>query len=389
MPDTRLTIAAITGSRADWGLMRPVLDAIRQHPRLALELWVTGSHLEKRFANTVDVIREDGFSVDAEIPLNIQTDSAVATAQATANAMNGFAQQIEHSRPGLILILGDRYEIFAAAQAALFSRVPVAHIAGGDISMGAYDDAMRHAISKLSHRHFVTNAAAKQRLIHMGETPSQVILSGSPGIDAILATQRLSRKALEEQLGFVFRDRNLAVSLHPATLDTQSPDQQVRELLDGLGMLDESIGIVFTGSNADTGGAQINQALREFADQHDNCCFVQSLGSLRYFSLIEQVDLLVGNSSSGLYEAPSLGTRTLDIGIRQQGRLRGNSVTHCANLAQEICRSIENLLATDPPVRFETPYGDGHASDIIVKSLAAIEQPETLLMKSFHEAVPA
>jgi len=378
-----MRVAAVTGSRADWGLLLPVLRAIKAHPQLQLMLWVTGSHLEARFGNTVNAIITDGFAVDGRIPLQLTTGDTRDTAHALARAIGGFADHIGEDRPDLMLVLGDRYEIFGAVQAALLAGVPVAHIAGGDISEGAYDDGMRHAISKLSHLHFPTNAEARDRLLQMGEQAERVILSGSPGIDAIVQTPRLSRDQLGAAIDFAFQPRNIAVSFHPATLDYMTPAQQVQSLTDALQQLDPNIGIVLSGSNADTGGDVVNQALQDFAQHRPNSCFVQSLGAQRYYSLIEQVDLLVGNSSSGLYEAPSLHTPTLNIGSRQQGRLHGASVRHCAQDSSAIREAIEQLLA-NPPQDFTNPYGDGQAAQRIVDALAAIDNPRSLLIKHFH-----
>lgn len=378
-----LTVGAVSGSRADWGLLQPVLQAIREHPRLRLHLWVTGSHLEPRFGNTIDAIRKDGFEVDAQLPLHLQTGSTLHTSQALARAIEGFASLIGQQAPDLLLVLGDRFEIFGAVQAAALAGIPVAHIAGGDISEGAYDDAMRHAISKLSHLHFPTNSEARQRLLQMGEQPQRVVLSGSPGIDAILATPRVPREELQRQLGFQFQARNLAISFHPATLCEHSPQQQVDELLGGLDKIDPAVGMILSGSNADTGGDTVNAALEDFAAQREHSCFVQSLGAARYYSVLGEVELLVGNSSSGLYEAPSLGTPTLDIGMRQQGRLRGPSVFHCANRATEVAMTIEQLLA-EQHRDFHNPYGDGKAAQRIVEAISAIDDPRALRHKHFH-----
>ena len=383
-----MNIAMVSGSRADWGLLAPVARAILDHPKLALRLWVTGSHLEQRFGYTADAIEADGFAIDAKVPLHLSTDSADATAQALAKAISGFAELIAKQRPDCLLVLGDRYEIFGAVQAAHLARVPVAHIAGGDISEGAYDDAMRHAISKLSQLHFPTNDEARERLLRMGELPERVILSGSPGIDAIVQTPRLSRAELASSLACGFGRQNILVSFHPATLDALSAQQQVDTLLEGLQRIDSEISLWLSGSNADTGGDQVNQALRGFAETRPNTCFVQSFGAQRYYSMLHEVDLLVGNSSSGLYEAPTLGTPTLNIGTRQQGRLHGPSVVHCALQAAQIADSIEDLLR-EPPQDFTSPYGDGRAAQRIAEALAAIEDADSLLFKSFPQGKPA
>lgn len=378
-----MRIAVVTGSRADWGLLLPVLRAMHAHPDLQALTWVTGSHLEARFGNTAQQIERDGFRIDAAVPLNIATDSPRDTAAALSRAIDGFAGVIADNRPDLILVLGDRYEIFGAVQAAALAAVPVAHIAGGDISEGAYDDGMRHAISKLSQLHFPTNPEARDRLLQMGEAPDTVILAGSPGIDNILATQRLDRTQIEQRFGYHYQKRNLLVSFHPATLADQSVTQQIGQLLQALQQLPSDIGLLLSGSNADHGGEQINKAFAGLAATREHTHFVTSFGNQGYYSVLAEADLLLGNSSSGLYEAPTLRTPALDIGQRQQGRLRGLSVAHCANQATAIVENIERLLA-DPPQEFPNPYGDGKAAEKIIQALASLGDPAQFKRKQFN-----
>jgi UDP-hydrolysing UDP-N-acetyl-D-glucosamine 2-epimerase len=376
-------ICAVTGSRADWGLLRPVLRRLRESP-VEVQLVVTGSHLEPAFGHTVDAIAGDGFAIARRIPLQRSGDDAVAIADATARAVSGIARAIAELSPEMLLLLGDRYEVFAAAQAATLAGIPIAHIAGGDISEGANDDAMRHAITKLSHLHFTTNPDAARRVRQMGEMFDSVFVTGSPGIDAVLESNRLERSQLEKRLGFQLRRRNLAICFHPATLDPAPARQQVQPLLEALSQLDTGTGLVFTAANADAGGAAINHAIRGFVADRDNACFVDSLGHAGYYALLEQVDLLVGNSSSGLYEAPTLGTPTLDVGIRQQGRLRGPSVTHAPSDAEAIIAAVRSVLE-DPPRDYTSPYGDGRASERIVDLLMSVDDPGSLLIKRFTE----
>ena len=379
-------ICAVTGSRADWGLLRPVLKRLQRSP-IALSLLVTGSHLEADFGHTVDDIVDDGFAIDRQVPLHRRGDDAAAIADAMATAISGITRAVTELSAEMLLILGDRYEIFAATQAATLARIPVAHIAGGDVSEGANDDAMRHAITKLSHLHFTTNPDAARRVRQMGEAAERVFMTGSPGIDGLLETPRITREALENLLDFRLRQRNFVVALHPATLDPQPPAAQVKPLLDALASLDGATGLVITGANSDAGGGEINAALREFANQHDNACYVASLGRAGYYTLLAEADLLVGNSSSGLYEAPSLGTPTLDVGMRQQGRLVGPSVRRASNQAEAIRAAIDGMLS-DPPRDFSSPYGDGRASDRIVDVLLSVDDPASLLVKRFADLAP-
>jgi UDP-hydrolysing UDP-N-acetyl-D-glucosamine 2-epimerase len=373
----------VTGSRADWGLLRPVLKRLQASP-IEVQLVVTGSHLDPAFGHTVDAIVDDGFQISRRVPLQRSGDDVIAIADATATAVSGIARAIAELEPDLLLLLGDRYEVFAAAQAATIAGIPIAHIAGGDISEGANDDAMRHAITKLSHLHFTTNADAARRVRQMGEMFESVFVTGSPGIDAVLESPRLDRSQLEDRLGSRLRRRNLAICFHAATLDPLPPTQQVQPLLAALSQLDNGTGLVFTAANADAGGAAINDAIRGFVADRDNASFVESLGHAGYYALLEQVDLLVGNSSSGLYEAPTLGTPTLDIGIRQQGRLRGPSVMHAPGDTDAIIAAIRSLL-DDPPRDYTSPYGDGQASQRIVDVLLGLDDPGRLLLKHFAE----
>ena len=376
-----MRLCTVTGSRADWGLLRPVLSRLRNTP-IDSRIIVTGSHLDTRFGDTANTIEQDGFVINKRVPLNLKKDDILGVSKAMAQAVSGIAKALDELHPDLMLILGDRYEIFAAAQAALIARIPIAHIAGGDISEGAYDDAIRHAITKLSHLHFTTNAEARRRVMQLGESDERVFNTGSPGIDALHETPRWSQKQLEQRLNFKLLSRNLAITFHPATLDPAVPEKQIAPLLDALDGLSSDVGLVFTGANADDGGQTINRVIEDFADRHDNACYTVSLGQAGYYSLVEQADLVVGNSSSGLYEAPSLRTPTLDIGIRQQGRLCGPSVSHVKNDSDAIHERITTLLQ-QPPNDFTNPYGDGKASQRIGYVLLAIDDPAKLLIKHF------
>jgi UDP-hydrolysing UDP-N-acetyl-D-glucosamine 2-epimerase len=376
------TICAVTGSRADWGLLKPVLSAIDQESELHLQLAVTGAHLDPAYGNTVETIEANGFNVDARIDLALSSGTAVEVTRALGRGVTGFAEVLSTLNPDLLLVLGDRYEILAAVQAALIARIPVAHIAGGDITEGAFDDAIRHAVTKLSHLHFVTNEDARRRVLQMGEAEARVHLSGSPGIDELKATKLLSREQLEQSLGFELRPRNLAITFHPATLDTADPVTQLNALLEALDRLGTDTGLIFTGSNADTGGDAVNARLAEYVADRDHAYLHASLGQQRYYSLVALADAVVGNSSSGLYEAPSLGTPTVNIGDRQKGRLRATSVIDCPVQADDIMDALQRAFSLDMS-SVENPYGDGHAGERI---LAVLKQPwerEKLIHKQF------
>lgn len=379
-------ICAVTGSRADYGLLLPVLHAIKAHPALQLQLAVTGSHLEKRFGHTVDNITRDGFEVDAVVPLGLDDDDALSITRALGTAVSGFAGVLQRLQPDLLLILGDRYEIFAVAQAALIARIPIAHIAGGDITAGAFDDAIRHSITKLSHLHCVTNAQAAQRVRQLGEAADRVFITGSPGIDQILATPRLTRVQLEQHLGMALRAQNLAITFHPATLDIADALVQLAQLLTALDQLGDQVGLVFTGANADPRGQAVNTRVREFVAAHDNAVWHDSLGQQGYYSLLAAADAVVGNSSSGLYEAPSFKTPTVNIGDRQQGRLKADSVIDCPAQTAAISAAIAQALVLDCQ-QVQNPYGDGQSSQRILDVLTTPWDRAQLIRKNFVDQV--
>jgi UDP-N-acetylglucosamine 2-epimerase (non-hydrolysing)/GDP/UDP-N,N'-diacetylbacillosamine 2-epimerase (hydrolysing) len=297
----------------------------------------------------------------------------------------GFADALEHLQPDLLVLLGDRFEILAAAQAALVAKIPVAHIAGGDVTEGAFDDAIRHSITKMSHLHFVTNAAAAARVRQLGEDPRFIFNVGSPGLDTIARTALLPRAELEAAIGFSLRERNLLVTFHPATLDAASSSAQLVEVLRALDALGSGFGVVFTKCNADTEGLTLNRMIAGYVEKRPHCRLFDSLGQQKYLSVMSQVDALVGNSSSGLYEAPSLRKPAVNIGDRQKGRLRAASVIDCAPEAAAIERAIRAALQLDcSGVR--NPYGDGNSAPRIVAAIKSIGDLRSLVRKEFVDA---
>ncbi|MGD2119549.1 MAG: UDP-N-acetylglucosamine 2-epimerase [Chromatiales bacterium] len=374
----------VTGSRADWGLLKPVADAIAKDASLQLQLIATGSHLEAQYGNSIEHIRADGHEPDVEIPLKLQTDSPASITHAMARALHGMADAYEQLQPQLILLLGDRYEILAAAQAALIAKIPVAHIAGGDVTEGAFDDAIRHAISKLSHIHFATNQAAQKRLLQMGENPAHVHLTGSPALDQIRDMELLSQAQLQQSLGMSLNKPLLLVTYHPVTLAKQTGANELEALLSALDHFSDKVSYVITGSNADTHGQSINQRLQQYTEQHDNCGFFMHLGQQRYYSLMQLADAVVGNSSSGLYEAPSFNTPTVNIGDRQKGREMADSVINCDNSTDAIVTAIKQALDRGKQAAIN-PYGDGHAVEKIMAVLKKPIKAADLIRKPFFE----
>jgi len=379
------TICVVTGSRADYGLLFWVMKAIQQDAALQLQVAVTGMHLAPEFGDTQRAIETDGFTINARVDSLVSGDSAAAVTKSIGLGVIGFAEAFERLRPEIIVLLGDRFEILAAAQAALMAKIPVAHVAGGDVTEGALDDAIRHAITKMAHLHFVTNAAAGARVRQLGEDPRYIFNVGSPGLDTLRHATLLSRSELEAALGFSLRPRNLLVTFHPATLSRGGAAPQLAELLAALDALGDEFGIVFTKANADAEGRAFNATIEAFVASRPNCRLIDSLGQQLYLSLMRHADAVVGNSSSGLYEAPSLRKPAVNIGDRQKGRLRAASVIDCAPRADAIQRSIRAALELDCS-QVTNPYGDGHAAERIVAALKSVADPQSLLQKRFADA---
>jgi UDP-hydrolysing UDP-N-acetyl-D-glucosamine 2-epimerase len=383
---TNKRICVVTGSRAEYGLLQPVMDALRREPALDLQVVATGMHLAPEYGLTVREIERDGFEIAERVDMQLDSDTPGGITRSVGVGLIGWAAALARLKPDLMLVLGDRFEILAAVTAALFHNVPVAHIAGGDVTEGAFDESIRHAITKMSHVHFATNEDAARRLRAMGEDPRRVIVTGSPGLDQLARQPLLDRPALEAALGAPLGRRNLLVTFHPVTLQPEQGPAQQEELLAALGALDPAATTLwFTRPNADTGSRALAARLDEWAASRPNVHVHTSLGHLRYLSLMAQADAVVGNSSSGLYEAPSLGVPTVDIGDRQRGRLAARSVLHCAPERGAIARALASAFALDC-TGVVNPYGDGHASPRIVQALRDLPQAAALLQKPFNES---
>jgi UDP-N-acetylglucosamine 2-epimerase (non-hydrolysing)/GDP/UDP-N,N'-diacetylbacillosamine 2-epimerase (hydrolysing) len=376
-----LVVLAVSGSRADWGYLAPPLALMRQDNSFVLKLAVTGQHLVKTGSDSLRAIMSDGFEVDARVDMLLQADTAIGVTKSIGLAVLGFADVFARLQPDLLFVVGDRYETLAAVQAALVARVPVAHLVGGDVTEGAFDEAIRHSITKMSHLHFVTNAESATRVRQLGEDPARVYNVGSTSLDWI-RREATKRDSVFEAIGLRPCRRNAVVTFHPVTLETDS-DRQCQELLAALGQLGPDMGLVFTGVNADPGGSRLAGLVREFVQGRENAVALSSLGSQRYFSLLSNVDLVIGNSSSGLYEVPSFGIPTVNIGNRQAGRIRAASVIDCAPERAAILAAVEQALELDCS-SVDNPYGDGHASERIVAVLKEIGNPSGLLKKRFH-----
>jgi GDP/UDP-N,N'-diacetylbacillosamine 2-epimerase (hydrolysing) len=382
-------ICVITGTRAEYGLLRWVMQGIKDDAELALQIIATGMHLSPEFGLTYREIENDGFQIDRKVEMLTSSDTSVGIAKSMGLGMIGFADALNELDPDLIVVLGDRFEIFAAVSAALVARIPVAHLHGGETTEGAFDEAIRHSITKMSQLHFVAAEDYRRRVIQLGEQPDNVFLVGGLGLDAIERITLMDREALEVSLDFKFGSRNLLITYHPVTLEGQSSRQQMAELLAALDDLADT-NLIFTLPNADTGGRELAAMVETFVATHTNARGYASLGQLRYLSCMKYVDGVIGNSSSGLAEAPSMGVGTINIGDRQKGRLSSSSVIDCAPTLGSIREALIKLY--DPAFRLTlpstvSPYGHGGASKKIIEILSTCSL-KNLIKKAFYDIPP-
>ena len=360
-------IAVVTGTRAEYGLLFELMKSLKADAEIQLQLIVTGMHLSPEFGLTWRGIQEDGFSINEKVEMLLSSDTPVGIAKSVGLGIIGFADAYERLKPDIVVVLGDRYEILAAAQAAYIHRIPIAHIGGGETTEGAMDEAIRHAITKMACLHFAAAELYAKRIIQMGEQPECVFSVGSTGLDAIKKTARLSRSALEKALDFKLRDVNFLVTYHSATLG-EDPEASFLNLLQALDCFPDA-GVLFTYPNSDTSGRVLIQKIQDYVKKNsDRCRAYVSLGQLRYLSAMDQVDLVIGNSSSGIIETPAFHIPTVNIGTRQKGRLRAASVIDCGCSVSEITGAIKRGLSPDfrnQAAVAENPYGDGDASEKI------------------------
>lgn len=380
-------ICVVTGSRADYGCLRWVMDGIRKTPGLELQVIATGMHLSPEFGLTYRRIEDDGFNIDTKIEMLLSADTPASLAKSMGLGMIGFGEAWQRLQPDLLFLLGDRFEIFSAAASATFARIPIAHAHGGETTEGSFDEAMRHSITKMSHLHFVAAEQYRNRVIQLGEAPERVFVVGGLGVESIKRLKLLDRAALEADLGFEFGKRNLLITFHPATLESASSAHQMQELLCALDLLRDTH-LIFTMPNADTDGRILIEMINRFVAGRPNARAYASLGELRYLSCVREVDGVVGNSSSALIEVPSLGKGSVNIGDRQRGRLKAASVIDCPPDRAAITAALERLRspAFQAQLPAENPYGDGNASAKILPILTNYPI-EFITKKSFHNVL--
>ncbi|MGV6851499.1 MAG: UDP-N-acetylglucosamine 2-epimerase [bacterium] len=384
-------ICVITGTRAEYGLLRWIMQGILESEVLTLQTVVTGMHLSPEFGLTYRDIEADGFTIDHKIEMLLSSDTSVGITKSIGLATCGFADAFAQLKPDIVVILGDRYEIFAAASAALVARIPIAHLHGGEVTTGAFDDAIRHALTKLSHWHFVAAEPYRQRVIQLGENPDYVYNVGGLGVDSLHKQILLERDELQQALGFTLGRHNLLVTYHPVTLETQTAAGQMNTLLTALEAqlnVMNNLHLIFTLPNSDTDSRVLFSLIKSFVKQHpQRCKAYTSLGTQRYLSCLPFMDGVVGNSSSGLLEAPSFKIGTINIGDRQHGRLKASSVLDCFPEQDSISRAITQLFSkTFQTICQQTinPYGNGGSSERIVTILEQ-SNPASRLKKQFWD----
>lgn len=380
-------ICVVTGTRSEYGLLYWIIKGIESNPELSLQLVVTGMHLSPEFGLTVQYIEKDGFKIRSKVEMLLSSDTAVGISKSMGLGIISFADVLAECKPDIMLVVGDRFEIFSAVSTAMIARIPVAHCHGGEITEGAIDESIRHAITKMSHLHFVSCNEYRNRVIQMGEQQEMVYNVGGLGIENINKIGLLDKQTFEESIQFILGDLAAMVTFHPVTLGNESAEYQFGELLCSFNQFPR-LRLIFTKANADADGRIINKMIDNFVQNNSEraCAFV-SLGQLRYLSALKHVNVVIGNSSSGLLEAPSFGIPIVNIGDRQKGRIMAASVIQCDNQREQIISGIRK--ATDDSFRafcksVKNPYDNGNASEKIITVLKTTEL-ESLSRKKFND----
>ena len=379
-------ICVITGSRADYGLLRWIMQCIRDDPSLTLQIIVTGMHLSPEFGSTYKEIEQDGFSIDQRVEMLFSSDTKVGVTKSMGIGLIGIADALEILKPDIAVILGDRFEILAAATALTVLRIPVAHLHGGENTEGAIDDVFRHAITKMAHLHFTSTESYRARVIQLGEHPDRVFNVGAPGLESIRRLELLNKEILEHEHKINFGDRNLLVTYHPETTTHGQNERYLGALLDALDNI-KGTTLIFTKSNADAEGRKINKMIDDYVDNNSHRAVAHtSLGQRVYLSVMKHVEGVIGNSSSGIIEEPSLEVGTVNIGNRQRGRMKADSVIDCESDVESIRAAIATLLTSKHRSKLHcinNPYGEGYVAEKVVTCLR--DYPlDNLLNKKFY-----
>ncbi len=381
-------VCVVTSSRADYGLLFHLLKKIKKSPFLDLQLIVSGSHLSQQHGMTLNEIKNDGFTIDASVSIIQENDSHLDISRAVSDGIIGFSEAYERLSPDLVLMLGDRYEILACAIAATIANLPIVHLHGGEITEGAQDEAFRHSITKMAHLHFVAAKPYMERVIQLGENPKSVFCYGGLGVDAIRHTSLMSREELAKELNADLNKKALLITFHPVTLERLKSYEQMKSLLLILSEF-SNFTIIFTMPNADIDGSKIATQIEAFVNNNDNTHYFKSLGQQKYYSCLYHFDAVIGNSSSGLLEAPSFKIPTINIGSRQDGRIRAKNIIDCEPNTKQIREAIKLGLSSKFAAEIKNtinPYGSGGASEKIIKVLEKINTSD-LGRKIFYDLI--
>jgi len=379
-------ICIITGSRAEYGLLYWLIKEVQADKDLRLQLIATGMHLSLEFGLTYKEIEKD-FKIDKKIDMNLSSDTSLGISKSMSIAQTLFSKAYNELKPDIVIVLGDRYEIFCAASAAMISQIPIAHIHGGEITEGSWDDSIRHCITKMAHIHFAATKDYKNRVIQLGEEPNRVFNIGGMGIENIKKLKLLDKNQFESSINFKLNKKNMLITFHPVTLEKNTSRKQFKELLNAINELDDT-NFIFTKTNSDLNGRPINQMIDEYINKnpHKSVGFI-SLGQLRYLSALKHVDAVVGNSSSGLIEAPSFKIGTINIGDRQKGRIKAKSVIDSLPIKKNLIKSFKKIYSS----KFQkilnsvkNPYDKGSTSKKIIKVLKNAKI-RNILKKTFYD----
>jgi len=379
-------ICVVTGTRAEYGLLYWLMKEVEADSELELQVIVTGMHLSPEFGLTYKEV-EKYFKIDKKIEMLLSSDTPVGISKSMGLAQISFAEGFDELKPDILVVLGDRYEIFSAVSAAMISRIPIAHLHGGETTEGAFDESIRHSITKMSHLHFTATDEYKKRVIQLGEQPNCIFNVGGMGIENIKRLKLLSKEEFEKSIDFKLNKKNILVTFHPVTLEDSTASEQFQNLLEAIDEL-EKTNIIFTKANSDTDGRIINSMIDEYINKNSQKSIgFTSLGQLRYLSALQFVDAMVGNSSSGLLEAPSFKIGTINVGDRQKGRIMADSVIDCDSNRLSITKAFEKLYKDEFQELLKNsnnPYGDGCASTKIIETLKKVKL-NNILKKSFYD----
>ena len=381
-------ICIVTGTRAEYGLLKPVIDKVNTSVNMELQLVVTGMHLSAEFGLTYREIEQDGYPITAKIEMLLSSDTAVGVTKSMGVALIGFADYFASYHPDILVVLGDRYEILMAASAAMMARIPIAHIHGGETTQGAVDEAIRHSITKMSHLHFTATQEYRNRVIQLGEQPSNVYHVGALGVENAKSVALMEKEDLEESLSLSFRTPTILVTYHPVTLEDMTAEKQFEALLKVIDSHKE-LQVIFTKANSDPDGRIINRMIDEFAGKNsERCAAFTSLGQVRYLSTLQFCDAVVGNSSSGIIEVPSFGIPTIDIGDRQKGRISAASVIHCGNETADIEEAFGRAMSPEFKSLIreqQNPYEGSRTSEQILEVIEKALDEGIDIKKTFYD----